>query len=112
MHIFSMVLLDDAFEANDLVTEVFRKYHQLIIKNRPKYANSCLISTQSSTNGSAGNSSQNGTGAARNTMDELHEIFASTSNSNASHSNGKPIMASLTPLEPTLATVKVKTNGN
>lgn len=109
--------LDDALEANDLVTEVFRKYHQIIIKNRPKYVNACLISTQnSSANGSAANGNgQNGSNnTSKNTMDELHEIFASTSsNTNATHSNGKPIMTTLTPLEPTtLATPKVKSNGS
>lgn len=108
--------LDDALEANDLVTEVFRKYHKIIIKNRPKYANACLISTQNSAaNGSTANvNRQNGTNNTnKNTMDELHEIFASTSNTNATHSNGKPIMTSLTPLEPTtIAMTKVKSNGN
>lgn len=97
-----------------MVTEVFRKYHQLIIKNRPKHARSCLISTQSSANGgaAAANDSQSGTNSSKNTMDELHEIFASTSNNNVSHSNGKPIMTTLTPLEPMLASAKIKTNGN
>ena len=108
--------LDDALEANDLVTEVFRKYHQIIIKNRPKYANACLISTQNSAaNGSAANrNGQNGTNNTnKNTMDELHEIFASTSNTNATHSNGRSVMTTLTPLEPTtLAATKVKSNGN
>lgn len=93
-----------------MVTEVFRKYHQLIIKNRPKHARSCLISTQSSANGGAAAAS--GTNSSKNTMDELHEIFASTSNNNVSHSNGKPIMTTLTPLEPMLASAKIKTNGN
>lgn len=94
---------DDALEANDLVTAVFRKYHQLIIKTNSKIANNCLISTPSSSNIAA----QNGTN--KNTMDELHEIFAS--NSNVSHSNSKPAMT-LAPLEPTLVDAKVKTNGN
>lgn len=96
--------IDDALEANELVTAVFEKYRQLIIKNRSKNSSS-LISTPSATV-----SSQNGTN--KNTMDELNEIFASSSsNSNISHSNTKPTMT-LTPLEPMQASAKVNTNGN
>lgn len=112
MNIIFFISLDDALEANDLVTEVFRKYHQLIIKNRPRHANSCLISTQNSANGGGGataNDSQSSTNSSKNTMDELQEIFATTSNSNVSYSNGSTIMTTLTPM---LASTKVKTNGN
>ncbi|XP_031625455.1 ADP-ribosylation factor-binding protein GGA3 [Contarinia nasturtii] len=94
--------LDDALEVNDLVAEVFHKYHRLVIKNRPKCASSSLISTPQT----SAVSSQNGT--SKNTMDELQEIFANSSTSNASNANNaNPIMA-MTPLEPTPA--KVITN--
>lgn len=96
------MLPDDALEANDLVTEVFKKYHQMVQRNRLRNASTCLISTP---NASAV-TTQNGNN--RNTMDELNEIFSSSSN-NASHSNAKPIMT-FTPLEPTPAAAKA--NGN
>lgn len=100
----TILFADDALEANELVTEVFKKYHQLVVRNRSRNANVCLISTP---NASAV-TTQNGNN--KNTMDELHEIFASSS-SNASHSNAKPIMT-FTPLEPTPAAVKTESNGN
>lgn len=100
-----MVFVDDALEANDLVTTVFQKYQQLVMKNRSKTTNACLISTPSVSTAS------NGNGTSRNTMDELHEIFASSSSNNPiGQSNPKPEI-SLAPLEPTLASAQVNTNG-
>lgn len=95
-------LLDDALEANDLVTAVFQKYHQLVIKNKSNNAN-LLVSTPHTSNVSH----QNGTN--RNTMDELNEIFASSSKMN--HSNTKPTMTFST-LEPMLASNNMNSNGN
>lgn len=103
MQLSSFFCTDDALEANDLVTAVFRKYHQLIVKLNTKNASNCLISTPSSSNVPT----QNGTN--KNTMDELHEIFASSSN--VSHSNSKPTM-NFAPLEPTQVHAKIETNGN
>lgn len=104
--------LDDALEANDLVTTVSHKYHQLLVNNKPKNSNACLISTSDP---KAVASCQNGT--AKNTMDELSEIFLSSgsgsSNSNTnSHSNAQPALNS-TPLEPILVSAPaVNKNGN
>lgn len=103
--------LDDALEANDLVTDVFKKYHQLVVKSRSRKTSACLISTP---NESGGAVTTNGN-KTKNTMDELNEIFATSSNSsttnNASYSNAKPIMTFM-PLEPTPAAANSKTNGN
>lgn len=102
--------LDDALEANDLVTEVFKKYHQLVVKNRSRKTSACLISTPNAC-GAAATMAQNGNNT-KNSMDELNEIFASSSAGiNASHSNTKNIMT-FTPLEPTPVAAKSKTNGN
>lgn len=92
------IIADDALETNDLVAKVFKKYRQLIITNRSKYASPCLISTPST---SSVVSNHNGTN--KSTMDELHEIFASSNST-------KPIMTP-TPLKPAPATEKVTTNG-
>lgn len=88
--------IDEALDANELVTDVFQKYYQLIIRKMPNTANSCLIST-SNANESA--TSQNG----RNTLDELSEIFAST-NVTSTNSSANPItvMSPTKLLEPIL----------
>lgn len=78
-----------------------------IRSSRNPSQNLCLISTP---NASSVPSQQNGTN--KNTMDELHEIFAgssSSSTSNTSYSSLKPTTGiALTPLEPTPA---IQTNG-
>lgn len=104
---------DDALEANDLVTSVSQKYHQLLIKNKPKMSNACLITTSDASS----LTTQNGT--AKNTMDELNEIFSNSGNGSASgsstsnnnnHSSIKPTL-NLKPLEPTMASAPASQNG-
>lgn len=111
--VFSIDFVDDALEANDLVHSVSQNYHQLLVKNKPKNANACLISTSDASSMAGQN------GSARNTMDELNEIFAnnsggscsSTSNSNNNHSNIKPTLNAKL-LEPTMASAPVNQNGS
>lgn len=111
---FFIDFIDDALEANELVTSVSQKYIQILSRNKSKNSNPCLISTSE-----ASSLANNQNGTARNTMDELNEIFASSgsgsgssgSNSINSHSN---IRATLNAklLEPTMASVPVNNSGN
>lgn len=85
-----LFFIEDALDANELVSGVFQSYYRLITRKAAIANSACLIST-SDANEAAIN--QNG----RNTMEELNEIFASTS----SQSNVESTMSS-TPLEPTV----------
>lgn len=116
-HYILFNFVDDALEANDLVISASQKYHQLLVKNKLKDPNACLISTSDA----SASASQNGT--AKNTMDELNEIFSSSGSgsgggsggvsANSIHSNShmKPTL-NLKPLEPTMASASVNKNGS
>lgn len=68
-----MVISEEALEANDLITEVFQKYQQLILKQQPSSNQSELESFLIPNVTAQVPKSQN-------TMDELSEIFSNQSN--------------------------------
>lgn len=84
-------IAEEALETNDLLSEVFQKYDQLIKRKQSNGVNSCLISTQPKNTGA------NNTTAA-NTMDELNEIFSSGTNYTDTSST---LVMATTPLQPT-----------
>lgn len=89
--------LTDAVDANEVLIEVFQKYHNIVVKRPP---NSDLITPVSSATIVNGQSRAS-------TMDELNEIFANGGN----QSNPSNHTIHLTPLAPTQAKPLIETNG-
>lgn len=94
---FFFQILEEALEANDLITDAFQKYQQLVLKQQPNInrndpnPDSCLIPNMTAQSSKP-----------QNTMDELNEIFSGQGNE-AGALLTPTIAASLDLLEPSMA---------
>lgn len=99
-HLFNC--LGEAVDVNELLTDVFKKYHELITN---KSSSTCLI-TPHPTNilNSSATTRSNGS---QNTMDELNEIFAASNE----QATSKPTM-DFTPSKPSTLLINYKPDSN
>lgn len=94
----------EAVDVNELLTDVFKKYNELITN---KSSSLCLITphpTNTSNSSAATTTRSNGS---QNTMDELNEIFATSSE----QATSKPTM-DFTPSKPSTVLINYKPDSN
>lgn len=95
--------IGEAVDVNELLTDVFTKYHDQITN---KSSSLCLITPHQTTTSNPPATTGARSNGNQNTMDELNEIFVNNSEQAASKQT-----INCTPLEPTLINYKPNSNG-